>query len=304
MAKMSKTIVFFGSGPVAAQSLKKLAEDGPFEIEAVITKPRPAHHKEVFPVLALARDLGLKTLTTADAAELSELFARHNFRSQLGVVIDYGIIIGQSVIDSFPLGIVNSHFSLLPRWRGPDPITFAISSGDSETGVSLMLIVAALDEGPLLVQRSIKIAARATAMSLTQDLINLSHQLLITALPAYQDGRLKPHTQPEVQPTYSRKLTKDDGKLDPKKSAEQLEREVRAHIEWPRSRANLGSYQVIVTEAHVHSGQGKPGSIWLGPGSLGIYTAKGILIIDKLVLAGKKEMTAAAFLAGHDLSAS
>src|SRR5689334_6869060 len=113
---MTDSIVFFGSGPVAAKSLELLAKD--FSIEAVVTKPLPAHHKAIFPVLASAKKLGIHTLTPSNKRELSALFAERPVKSRLGVVIDYGIIIGQDVIDYFPLGIVNSHFSLLTRWRG------------------------------------------------------------------------------------------------------------------------------------------------------------------------------------------
>src|ERR1022692_3198131 len=107
MKKMSETIVFFGSGPVAAESLAKLSRD--FEIEAVITKPQPAHHKEPFPILLLAHKLGLKTLTAGNRQELTKLFRGQPFQSKLGVIIDHGIILDQAVIDYFPHGIINSH---------------------------------------------------------------------------------------------------------------------------------------------------------------------------------------------------
>jgi methionyl-tRNA formyltransferase len=301
MKKMSETIVFFGSGPVAAKSLALLARD--FEIEAVITKPQPPHHKEDFPVLALAQELGLKTLTTADQAELSKLFAPGRpAQSNLGVVIDYGILIPQSIIDHFPLGIVNSHFSLLPRWRGADPISFAILNGDKETGVSLMLIVEAMDEGPLLAQRSLTISPEATTPSLTDDLIALSHAMLAEQLPAYAQGQLKPYPQPDEEPTYSRKLTKQDGRLDFTKPAVQLAREVRAYAGWPRSRTTLGTTDVIITGAHVGEGGGEPGSLRIENKQLAIYTGQAVLVIDSLIPAGKKEMPAAAFMAGYRLS--
>src|SRR5579884_3510995 len=147
MKKMSETIVFFGSGPVAAASLELLAPV--FNIEAVVTKPKPPHHKGRFEVLELADRLNLKVLTASDQAQLSQLFQTKSLSSRLGLLIDFGIIVPKDVIDYFHLGIINSHFSLLPRWRGADPISFAILNGDKTTGVSLMLLVPALDEGPL-----------------------------------------------------------------------------------------------------------------------------------------------------------
>jgi methionyl-tRNA formyltransferase len=299
MKAMSEPIVFFGSGPVAAESLALLAED--FEIEAVVTKPQPKHHKADFPVLKLAEDLGLKTLLTEDKRQLTELFAAKPVNSRLGVVIDYGILIPQAVIDAFPLGIVNSHFSLLPRWRGADPISFAILNGDSETGVSLMLIVDKLDEGPLLARRILPLDPKTTTPRLTAELIKLSHQLLLESLPKYVDGRLKPQPQPDQPAPYSRKLTKEDSRLDWTKPAVQLEREIRAYAGWPRSRATLGRADVIITAAHVSEGSGQPGDLLTTNKRLGIYTGDGLLIIDTLIPAGKKEMPAAAFLAGYRL---
>lgn len=126
---MKTSLIFFGSGPVAAKSLQLLAKE--FEIEAVITKPKPEHHRGDFPVEALANKLGLKLFYASTRSELTELFKSKPFSSQLGLVIDYGVIIGQDAIDYFRLGVVNSHFSLLPQWRGADPITFAILSGQT-----------------------------------------------------------------------------------------------------------------------------------------------------------------------------
>jgi len=296
MTAMSETILFFGSGPVAAQSLELLAQD--FTIEAVVTKPQPAHHKEAFPVLEVAERLGLKTLTPTNKQELSELFATKPATSKLGVVIDYGIIIGQDVIDYFPLGIVNSHFSLLPRWRGADPISFAILEGDRQTGVSLMLIVAGLDEGPLLDEALYDIPANQTTPELTDALVQLSAQRLKVVLPEYVAGKLMPKPQ-HGTPTYSRKLSKDDGQLDFSKTAAQLERQIHAFTPWPGSRTTLGDKELIITAAHVMDGSGKPGSVWQDGKNFGFYTTEGIFLIDKLKPAGKAEMTSQAFLAGY-----
>lgn len=300
MKKMSETIVFFGSGPVAAASLELLAKD--FKIEAVVTKPQPKHHKAAFPVLASAQKLGLRTLTPANRGELSELFAGEPLASRLGVVIDYGIILSQDVIDYFPLGIVNSHFSLLPRWRGADPISFAILEGDRETGVSLMLIVEKLDEGPLLAQAPLAIRPETTTPALTDNLVALSHELLVENLPKYMAGQLEPKPQSESGVTYSRKLTKEDGRIDWQEPAERIEREVRAFLEWPKSRAKLGTIEVIITRGAVAKASLKPGEVQAGSKRLIVGAAKGSsLEILSLKPAGKPEMSAAAFLAGYKL---
>ncbi|MEO5627348.1 MAG: methionyl-tRNA formyltransferase [Candidatus Saccharimonadales bacterium] len=305
MKKMSKTIVFFGSGPVAAKSLELLAEK--FVIEAVVTKPRAAHHRGSVPVLELAERLGLKTFLTASKQELTELFKSKPVTSEVGVVIDYGIIIDQEVIDYFPYGSVNSHFSLLPEWRGADPITFSVLCGQAQTGVSLMIIVQKMDEGPLLAQGVYDMAKDITTPKLTEDLILLSDSLLETILPMYLEGSVTPAPQDQVslnghkRVSYSRKLNKDDGILDFKKSAVQLEREIRAFIEWPKSRTTIGEKEVVITAAHVLDRVNKPGVAVVEAKQLMIGTTDGSLVIDKLKPAGKAEMSAEGFLAGYKL---
>ncbi len=292
-------IVFFGSGPVAAASLEMLAKD--FEIEAVITKPQPAHHKEPFPVLELASKLGLKVFTPNSKSELSELFKTSPVKSRLGVVIDYGFIINKDVIDYFPLGIVNSHFSLLPKWRGADPISFAILNGDTETGVSLMLIVEKMDEGPLLAQASYKIGPTETTPGLTDSLTKLSHELLVEALPNYFSGSTKTYSQSQDGVSYSHKLTKQDGLINWNKPATDIEREVRAFIEWPKSRTVIAGKDVIITSVKVVPSQGKPGTFSVEDKALLAHCGEGSLQIEKLKPAGKPEMTAQAFLAGNKI---
>jgi methionyl-tRNA formyltransferase len=303
---MSEPIVFFGSGPVAAKALELLAKN--FEVEAVITKPQPEHHKQVFPVLATCAQLGLvNVLTVSNKKELSELFSNQSFKSRLGIVIDFGIIITQDVIDAFELGIVNSHFSLLPEWRGADPITFSILSGQKQTGVSLMLINDKLDEGEILAMGVYDIKDDETTPSLTDYLILLSDSLLRDTLPRYFIGELRSRPQEKVakmmhlspKPSYSKKLTKEDGQIDWQKPAAQIEREIRAYAGWPKSRVELGGRDLVITAAHVEPGGGQPGIIWLEGKQIGVQTSDGILVIDRLVPAGKKEMTGSDFLLGY-----
>lgn len=303
MKKMSKTIVFFGSGPVAAASLRLLARD--FEVEAVVTKPRPPHHKHPFPVLALAEELGLKTLTANNTDEVSALFTGRPFKSELGVIIDHGIILAPEVINYFPFGIVNSHFSLLPLWKGPDPISAVILNGDRETGVSLMLIAEKLDQGQLIAQECVPVPADATTPGLTEDLISASHELLAKTLTRYVEGKVHPYPQPDIKASFSRKLSKKDGLIDWSKPALRLEREVRAYAGWPKSRVRLGATDVIITGARVASdgaGPGlRPGEIRVQDKRLIVGTGEGALEILSLKPAGKREMPASAFLAGYKL---
>jgi methionyl-tRNA formyltransferase len=296
---MEESIVFFGSGPVAAASLRELAKS--FKIEAVVTKPRPPHHKGEVPVLAAAEELNVPVLTAANRRELDELFATRPVKSRVAVLIDFGIIVSQAVIDYFELGIVNSHFSLLPELRGADPITFAILSGQKQTGVSLMLLVEAMDEGPLLAQAVYDIRPDETTPSLTEALLEVSAVTLKEILPGYVAGDIAPQPQAEAGATYSRKLSKADGELDWSKPAVQLEREIRAFTDWPKSRTKLGETEVVVTFAQVVKGDIKSGEITTNNKMLVVGTGGGGLQILKLKPAGKSEMTAADFLNGYSV---
>ena len=249
--KQSKKLIFFGSGPVAATSLRRLTPD--FVFEAVITKPRPPRHRGPVPVLELAQKLKLPVYTAANKTGLDELFDNHKFESEAAILIDFGIIVSQKVIDSFPLGIINSHFSILPEWRGADPITFAVLSGQKQTGVSLMLLVEKMDEGPLLAYSEYDMPAGITTPRLTDALIELSRVLLVNTLPKYFNGQLQPFPQTVTkrEVSYSRKLVKEDGLIDWSKQAEVLEREVRAYAGWPKSQSKIFGHDVIITKARV-----------------------------------------------------
>ena len=303
MNQKSKTVVFFGSGPVAAESLELLWQD--FAVEAVVTKPKPAHHKGAFPVIDVTKKHKLPLHTVSNKKELSKLMATKPFTSSVGVLIDFGIIVAQDVIDYFPRGIVNSHFSVLPDLRGADPITFAILSGQEVTGVSLMLLVEAMDEGPLISFGEYKLPTDIDTPTLTRQLIGLSHMLLKAELPRYLDNpNFKPASQDITgrKVSYSRKLSKDDGLIDWTKPADQIEREIRAFIDWPGSRTTIAGKDVTITKAHVvpvnHPGD-KPGSIEAVAGVLMVECGRDSLCISRLKPAGKKEMTAEAFINGH-----
>jgi methionyl-tRNA formyltransferase len=303
---MDQPVVFFGTGPVAAASLKLLARS--FTIEAVVTKPRPPHHHGSVPVLEIAETLGLRIIEVSNKKETTQKIADAGFASQLALLIDFGIIVEQKAIDIFPLGIINSHFSLLPQWRGADPITFSILSGQAKTGVSLMLLVEAMDEGPLLAIGEYDLPADVTTPQLTHELVELSYALLRDTVPKYVSGEVKSASQEKVaelvgysaKPSYSRKLTKEDSIVDWNKSAQQLDREVRAYLDWPKSRCILGGHAIIITKAHAEAGStGGPGELWQKDRSLGVYCGQGILMIDELKPAGKQTMSAAAFLNGY-----
>lgn len=285
-------LVFFGSGPVSKKSLDLLSKS--FKIEAIITKNS---------TIDMMASLGLKVpiLTADNQYELDELVDNNKFKSRLAVLIDFGIIISEKIINKFDLGVLNSHFSHLPEWRGADPITSAILSGQLSTGVSLMLIDKGMDTGKILVQKSIKINNN-DSVELTERLIDLSNDLLTEYLPKYYMGNIKPRSQPHPdRATYSRKLTKQDGLIDWTKSANIIEREVRAYIEWPKSYTKLNDNDVIIKKVKVVNESGEPGDYRFTKKELVIYCGQDSLSIEYIQPAGKKEMPIEAFLAGYRL---
>lgn len=308
MSKTKQSAVFFGSGPVAAESLRLLLKHQ--EVEAIITKPSTEHEMQ-----SVAQNIPLHTVSTKQ--ELDDLIETAGFSSRLGILIDFGIIVSQKVIDAFELGIINSHFSLLPQWRGADPITFSILSGQKQTGVSLMVLVAAMDEGPILAQGIYDIKNNETSPTLTNELILLSDALLHDTLPGYLHNAPHPKTGAKTVPrpqeevnkmwqrplkiSYSRKLTKEDGILDFTKPAEVLEREIRAFIEWPKSRTEIAGKDVVILKAAIDpNAKGYPGGVFKTKDKrIGIYCAEGALIVEELKPAGKKAMSSEGFLAGY-----
>jgi methionyl-tRNA formyltransferase len=298
------SIVFFGTGPVASASLDFIRSI--YNIEAVITKPRVAGYKGDTPVENLASALNLPTYFVTKRSELDELFNNTTFESSLGLVVDFGIIMSKKVIDHFELGIVNSHFSLLPRWRGADPISYTILSGDDKAGVSLMVIDEGLDTGKLITTKSIKTNTNETTGSLTEKLISLSNGLLETYLPQYLAGEVVPRNQPHPdRATFSHKISKADSIIDWSEPADVIERKIRAYQPWPQSRTTIGSIDVIITSATAiwPIQEAVPGKIEIvydeDIKALFIGTHNGSLEIERLKPLGKKEMPIQAFLAGY-----
>lgn len=300
MTKKSNKIVFFGSGPVAAKSLSLLKDY--LEIEAVITKDSTKRLMQTV--------VSETTVLCANSkTELNSLIKNERFNSKIAVLIDFGIIVNQEVIDSFQLGIVNSHFSLLPQLRGADPITFSLLSGQAKTGVSLMLLSAGMDEGLILAQSEYEIKPDTNATKLTDDLIDLSDGLLKACLPEYVNGNIVPISQTSAAemmglsptPTYSRKLTKEDGLIDWTKDAIQIEREIRAYREWPKSYTVVCGINLIIRKADVVNVTGEPGKYKADRKSLVIYCGKDALDIKILQPSGKKEMPISAFLNGYKI---
>lgn len=221
-------------------------------------------------------------------------------QAKIAVLAAYGRIIPQKVLDEFPLGIINIHPSLLPQYRGPTPIEQAILDGVQKTGVSIMRLTAGMDEGPVYKQKTLHISGDESKAALTEKLQQLGADLLREVLPDIFTGTLKPRNQPHPnRATYSSKITKEDGILDFAKPAEILEREIRAFAGWPKSHTVLAGIDVVITSASIASHTGSPGTTEINNKQIVVYCGKDALVIHTLKPAGKKEMSAQAFIAGY-----
>ena len=233
-------IAFLGTPRAAVPALRALAEEG---LEAVICNPdRPAgrgRHVEAPPVKVAARELGLtvhqpQSWKAPDTRELWE-----SLKIDVAVVVAYGHILPRWMLDSCPLGVWNLHFSLLPRWRGAAPVNHALLAGDEETGVSLMRLTEGLDEGPVLAQSPRPIGHEDTAQGLLAALSLDAADLVMDQLPLLLSGCGRPVDQRPERATYAPKLRKDMGRLDWRRPAADLHRQVRALWPWPGSELQM-----------------------------------------------------------------
>lgn len=248
-------IVFFGTPTVAAAVLKKLIE-ADFRVVAVITEPdKPAGRGLKLKAPAVketAAALGLNIFQSQTKTELTSTITK--IKADLGIIIAYGRIIPQAVIDLFSLGILNIHGSLLPQYRGAAPVQRAIWDGLTETGVTIQKIDAGLDTGPILVQEKIIIKPAETTASLLTRMGTVGAKLLVETIPKYVTGDLKPQPQTGT-PSLAPKLTKGDGLVDWRKSDAAIERQIRACNPWPRTYTLWQGKRLLILTAHLDNGK-------------------------------------------------
>lgn len=287
---MSKSLIFFGTEDFSAASLIALI-DGGWRIGAVITRPDSRRGRG-----RLLSQPAVKRIAQAHGIEVFQPESPTDILGNLpdaeaGILVAYGKIIPQSLIDAFPRGIINLHPSLLPKYRGPSPIETAILNGDEQTGITLMSLSAAMDSGPIYAQQEIPLNGQETQPELYDRLAELGAKFLIGKLSSILDGSLKPVEQNDKQATYTKLITTQDGLLDTSRPAEVLERQVRAYAAWPRCRLKLDDQPVIVTKAKLTAGP--------KDGNLIIPCQPGYLEILELIVPGQKPVTGRQFMIGR-----
>ena len=254
-------VVFAGTPDFAASSLAAVL-DSEHEVVAVYTQPdRPAGRGRKLtpsPVKQLAQEHGLPVVQPAslkDADDQAELAA---LNADVMVVVAYGLLLPQAVLDTPRLGCINVHASLLPRWRGAAPIQRAIEAGDSVSGVTIMQMDAGLDTGAMLYEVRTPITSRTTGGDLHDRLAIQGANALIHVLDNLDNGSLEATPQPEEGVTYAAKLSKAEAELDFSQPAEQLARKIRAFNPWPVAWCTLGNDRLRLLMASVEQGEQPP----------------------------------------------
>lgn len=306
---MSRTrIVFMGTPDFAVPSLKQLIMQGPerdWQIVGVATQPdrRAGRGKKIMgsPVKAVAQahdipvmqPVGLRRAPDAQAA-LAAL------APDLLVVAAYGLILPQSVLDLPRFGAINVHASILPTYRGASPITAALLDGRDETGITIMLMDAGMDTGPVLAQASQPILPRDTTATLATRLAHQGGELLVDTLPRWLAGNLAPIDQAELPGAVSicRLIKKEDGRIDWSLPAAQIERMTRAYTPWPSAYTTWRGHHFKIIQAAVIPGTLAPGTVREVDGTVAVGTGQGLLRLVEVQPAGKRAMAIDEFRRG------
>lgn len=298
-------IVFMGTPQFAVKSLEACLELG--EVVAVVTQPdKPRGRGQAVqpsPVKALALDRGLPVLQPPSLRTPPFAEVLRGLHADVAVVTAYGKILPQEVLDAPRRGCVNVHASLLPRFRGAAPIQWAIASGDAETGVCLMRMDAGMDTGPVLDRAARAIAPTDTSATLHEALSELGAAVLTRSLARYVDGALEAVPQATEGVVMAPMIRKEDGQLDFRRPAIELERRLRAFSPWPGASFATEAGTVKVHAARVGTGAGAAGTILtVGPDGIELACGQGSLVVTALQPEGKRVMSAREYLAGRPLA--
>ncbi len=289
-------IIFMGTPEFSVPVLEALVSAG-HEIAAVYCQPpRPAGRGKKdrpTPVHARALEIGLEVRhpVSLKSVEAQAEFAALN--AEVAVVVAYGLILPQAILDAPERGCLNIHASLLPRWRGAAPIHRAIMAGDAETGVGIMQMEAGLDTGPVLLEKRIAIGLEETTADLHDRLSALGAAAIVEALARWDELVARP--QPEDGLTYAHKIDKSEAKIDWGYSAEEVDRLIRGLSPFPGAWSTLDGKRLKLLRSRVVAGSGRPGEVLTG---LTIACGNGAVQITEAQIEGRGRQDADTFLRG------
>jgi methionyl-tRNA formyltransferase len=305
---MSLRVIFMGTPDFAATCLRALHAAG-HEIVAVYSRaPAPSGRGMKLtpsPVHKLAGDLNLPVLTPKNFKQHEEVATLAAFKPDVIVVVAYGLLLPKAVLDCPPLGCLNVHASLLPRWRGAAPIQRAIMHGDTESGIGIMRMEEGLDTGPVALEARCPIAPDMTAGELHDALTQQGAQLIVTALADLEAGRLTYTPQPTDGVLYAHKISNEDSRIDWTQPARLVHDLIRGLSPFPAAFAQFdfgkGPERIKILEARITQGSGPAGQCL--DDRLAIACGEGAVQILRLQKAGNKAMAQEEFLRGHPIKA-
>lgn len=297
-------VIFFGTPEYVRPVLSSLINEE-YTVVAVVTQPdRPrgrGNKLSPSPIKELALSYGISVLTPEKITP-DFLAQVQSLKPDVAVLAAYGLIVPQSLLDITTFGFVNIHPSLLPLYRGATPMRGAILDGVAETGVTIMKMDAKMDHGPLLASTRYKLTGKETILDLYHALFPLASDLLLTTLPEYLIGTLKPQPQDHSKATFTPLLKKQDGLIDWGQDVVHIERKVRAYAGWPGACTFWNKSKVTITKASIFkekTATTNPGLVSERAGCVLIDCGCGNLVVDRLQLAGKKEMAIKDFVHGN-----
>ena len=294
-------IIFAGTPDFAVPPLKALLASG-HAVVAVYTQPdRPAGRGRKLaasPVKLLAMEHDVPVYQP-DSFKAEEDIKRFRLQqADIMVVVAYGLLLPEAVLNAPRMGCINIHASILPRWRGAAPIQRAVLAGDAFSGVSIMPMEKGLDTGPVYLIKRVPLAADETGGSLHDKLSVLGAEALLQALPGIVDGSLMAVAQDNRLSTYARKLDKQEAAIDWTRPAQEIERQVRAFNPWPVAYTPYENVNLRIWEAHALEGAAAAAGTVMAAGREGIdvATGSGLLRITHLQMPGKRAMSAVDFI--------
>lgn len=308
MAKPA-AIAFAGTPQFAVPALSAVLDAG-YVVPLVLTQPDRQSGRgrrvTVGPVKTLALERGLGVRQPAKLLPDEVPGADWGPAPDLLVVAAYGLLLPPALLDWPRVAAINIHASLLPRWRGAAPIQHAILAGDSATGISIMRMAVGLDEGPVYAQTATVIGPEETAAELHDRLASLGAELLVDSVPGILDRALVATAQDPHAVTYAPKITKRQARLDWRRGAVELARQVRAYNPWPVAEARLDDGRVLRirrAQALDLPAGGSPGTIVAAePAGIEVATGAGRLRLEMLQAPGSRAMSAQAYLNAHSVS--
>ena len=296
--------VFMGTAPFALPTLRSLADTE--EVIAVITQPdRPrGRGQEVAPPPAkeLALDLGLKILQPERVKDPHFIAQLEELKIDVIVVAAFGQILPPAILGMPPLGCINVHPSLLPKYRGAAPINWTIINGESKTGVTTYLMDEGMDTGPILLSRQVEIKEDDTAEELGEQLAALGGDLAQETVQGLKEKGLQPIPQDEKGATYAPLLKKADGLIQWEAATDRIRNQIRGMLPWPVAFTWLKGKRMKLFRGRTGDGAGAPGEITSLEGGIEVACGTGSLVIEELQLEGGKKMGWKEFSRGHQLT--